>query len=60
MSKGCRVCLKYWVKGICYNDCKHRGSHSTLSDEEKQQTEAYIQELQGGLAGAGEEGKGLG
>ena len=48
LSMGCKFCLKYWVKGLCYTDCKNRKSHvRELSDEDKSLAQAYITELRG-------------
>jgi hypothetical protein len=47
LSLGCKPCLKYQVKGICYNDCKHKDSHKILQGEDKAKTDKYIKELRG-------------
>ena len=33
LSFGCKPCLKYHVKGICYKDCRQVASHCTLTNE---------------------------
>jgi hypothetical protein len=47
LSLGCKPCLKYQVKGICYDDCRQICSHRTLSDEDKALTDKFIKELRG-------------
>ena len=48
LSMGCKLCLKFWVKGLCYTDCKNRASHvQTLSEEDRSLAMAYITELRG-------------
>ena len=44
---GSKFCLKFWVKGICFSDCKQKASHEALSDEDKQKGDSYIKELRG-------------
>ena len=45
MSCGAKLCLKYWVKGLCYNDCRQRCSHGNLTHADKTATGAYIKSL---------------
>jgi hypothetical protein len=47
LSFGCKACLKYQVKGICYDDCKHKDSHKILQGKDKVKTDKYIKELRG-------------
>lgn len=47
LSRGCKPCLKFHVKGICYTDCKHRKSHCVLQGEDKVKMSNYIKELRG-------------
>ena len=47
LSMGCRACLKFQVKGICYTDCKHKQSHTQLSGDDKSKLDKYIKELRG-------------
>ena len=43
---GCKLCLKFWVKGVCYDDCKHKASHvRELNEEDMAAGTAYIHEL---------------
>ena len=48
LSCGGKLCLKFWVKGICYDDCKNKSTHQDeLSEEDKSLAVAYISELRG-------------
>ena len=47
LSCGSKFCLKFWVKGVCYKDCKQIASHAALSEEDKALGDAYIKELRG-------------
>ena len=47
LSMGCKFCLKFWVKGVCYDDCKQKMSHGALTDGDKEAGAAFIQELRG-------------
>ena len=47
LSLQCRPCLKYHVKGVCYEDCANKVSHCTLIESDKEQTTNYIKSLRG-------------
>ena len=47
LSKECRPCLKYHVKGICYDDCMQKASHCVLIEHDKIDTDNYIKQLRG-------------
>ena len=47
LSKMCRPCLKYHVKGVCYEDCANKRSHCTLTENDAEQTSNYINSLRG-------------
>ena len=47
LSMECRACLKYQVKGICYSDCRHKASHTTLKNDDKNKLDKFIKELRG-------------
>jgi hypothetical protein len=42
-----RPCLKYHVKGFCFDDCTLLKSHAKLNDADAKLTEEYIKELRG-------------
>ena len=42
---GTYPCLKYHVKGICYDDCSFRASHITLKGEDASKTDSFIKKL---------------
>ena len=33
LSMNCRVCLKYHVKGYCFQDCNFKGSHTESNND---------------------------
>ena len=45
MSCGAKFCLKYWVKGLCYEDCRQKCSHGNLTHADKVAAGAYIKSL---------------
>ena len=45
LSMGCRACLKFQVKGVCYSDCCHKNSHTVLTREDKVKTTNFIKVL---------------
>lgn len=45
LSNGAKACLKFHVKGFCFDDCKFRGSHVNLAGQDHAKTEAYIKSL---------------
>ena len=47
LSMLCKPCLKYHVKGLCYDDCKHKASHCALVGEDKKKTDDFIKSLRG-------------
>ena len=47
LSYGCKPCLKYHVKGVCFSDCKHLRSHCILAGNDKKKTNEYIKSLRG-------------
>ena len=47
LSMNCKPCLKYHVKGLCYEDCVHKESHCKLVGDDKVKTDNYIKELRG-------------
>ena len=47
LSCGSKPCIKYHVKGVCYSDCPHIGSHRSLSGDDKSKTEAFIKSIRG-------------
>ena len=53
LSMGCKFCLKFWVKGVCYEDCKQKDSHGELTDDDKVAARNFIAELRGEAQGTG-------
>ena len=49
LSTGSKFCLKYWVKGVCYDDCKHKASHAELNEQDRETGDNYVKELRGGI-----------
>ena len=47
LSMGCRACLKFHVKGICYTDCRHKNSHIEFNNEDSTKLINHIKMLQG-------------
>jgi hypothetical protein len=47
LSMGCRACLKFHVKGICYTDCRHKDSHAELNDEDSKKFSNHLKMLRG-------------
>ncbi len=45
LSNGCKACLKYHVKGFCFEDCKFKGSHHQLTGDDQTKTNNYIKSL---------------
>ena len=45
LSIGCRPCLKYHVRGICYTDCKHKKSHRVLNKDDSKLTTNFLKQL---------------
>ena len=43
----CQPCLKFHVKGVCYNDCAFVKSHVELTDTDKEATASFIKGLRG-------------
>ena len=46
LSMSCRACLKYHVKGYCFQDCTFKESYVNLRNEDLRKTDAYIKSLQ--------------
>ena len=49
LSVGCKPCLKYHVKGLCYSDCRHQSSHRVLEKDDIMKTGKQIKKLRGEL-----------
>ena len=47
LSLGCSPCLKYQVKGACFDDCYFKKSHCQLTSEDKTKTDTFIKSLRG-------------
>ena len=47
LSMGCRACLKFHVKGICYTDYRYKSSHVELNAEDSKKLSKYIKMLRG-------------
>ena len=47
LSFGCKPCLKYHCKGVCYNDCPNKVSHVTLTGDSKKKTNSFVKSLRG-------------
>ena len=47
LSTGCRACLKFHVKGICYTDCRHKNSHKELNEEDSIKLSNHVKMLRG-------------
>ena len=47
LSIGCKPCLKYQVKGICYTDCINQASHCKLHGDDKVKVSKFIKGLRG-------------
>ena len=45
LANRCKACLKYHVKGFCFEDCKFRGTHIQLLGEDFKKTDANIKPL---------------
>jgi len=45
LTNGSKACLKYHVKGFCFEDCKFKGTHIQLLGEDFKKTDAYIKSL---------------
>jgi hypothetical protein len=45
LSMGCKPCLKYQVKGLCYSDCKHKESHKVLNGDDAKLVSNYLKKL---------------
>ena len=49
LSVGCKPCLKYHVKGLCYSECRYQSSHSVLETYDIMKTGKRIEQLRGKL-----------
>jgi hypothetical protein len=47
LSMGSKPCLKYHVKGFCFDDCTLLQSHTKLNEADSKLTEEFIKELRG-------------
>ena len=47
LSLACKPCLKYQVKGVCYDDCRQKKSHCVLIGDDKRATNDFIKQLRG-------------
>ena len=47
LSLGCKPCLKFHVKGRCFDDCRNKNSHKILNSEDEKKTSEYIKTLRG-------------
>ena len=47
LSMKCHPCLKFQVRGFCFEDCKNKGSHCQLKGEDKNKVNQFIKELRG-------------
>ena len=47
LSCGSVPCLKYHVKGYCWNDCRDKKSHRILEGNNKQKMDKFVKELRG-------------
>ena len=47
LSMGCRACLKFHVKWMCYIDCRHKAAHTVLQGDDKVKLDNYIKVLRG-------------
>ena len=47
LLSGCKPCLKYHVKGFCYDDCKFSKNHEEIKEQDREKTENFIKSLRG-------------
>ena len=46
LSFGCKPCLKYHVKGVCYTDCKYKEAHRNITNtDDAEKTSKFISGL---------------
>ena len=45
LSCGTHPCLKFHVKGVCYDDCSFKASHKSLEGNDVTKTNAFIKKL---------------
>ena len=45
LNTNCRACLKFHVKGYCFENCKFKGLHIDLTGEDFEKTDEYIRSL---------------
>ena len=45
VSGGTYACLKFHVKGICYDDCSFRASHIKLEGDDLLKTKEFVKKL---------------
>ena len=42
LSNGCKACLKYHVKGFCFDDCKFKNAHIQLEGEDYEKNHSFM------------------
>ena len=47
LAGGYKPCLKYHVKGFCYEDCAFAKNHEEIKGQDKEKTEKFIKSLRG-------------
>ena len=47
LSVGCKPCVNYHVKGLCYSDCRYQSSHNFLEKYFIMKTGKHIKQLRG-------------
>lgn len=47
LSLQCKPCLKFHVKGVCYDDCRQKSSHKILCGEDRKLMDRFVKSLRG-------------
>ena len=47
LSTHCKPCLKWHVKGVCWDDCDHKASHKNLMHNNKKLLHNYVKSIRG-------------
>ena len=47
LSMQCHPCLKYHVRGTCFEDCKNKSSHCVLKGDDRSKINTFIKSLRG-------------
>ena len=47
LSVGCKPCLKFHTKGLCYSDCPFVKSHKQFQGNDKNKMNNFIKEIRG-------------